>query len=111
MSSNVKRSLVALSLVLIIGSLIAWAATGMRGYTRFRDAEVEKTNQQSELGDLFAETGSETLPEVESTNSIGLLPSGPGRAGLSVATLGGAGVVLLGATFWIDRRKRKRAGS
>jgi hypothetical protein len=82
----------------------------MRPYTRFRDAEVEKVNQQDELGDLFAETGAEALPEVESTNSIGLLPSGPGRAGLSVVTIGGAGVVLLAATLWIDRRKRKRMG-
>lgn len=107
MRPKTKAILIVLCGLLILGPVVAWLATGTKGYTRFRDAAVEQTNQQSELGDLFAEAGAETLREVESVNAIGLLPSGPGLASLSVATVGGAGVVGLGVVLWVDRRKRK----
>ncbi len=111
MRPKTKAILIVLCGLLIVGPVIAWLATGSRGYTRFRDAAVEETNQQSELGDLFAEAGAKSLEEVESVNAIGLLPSGPGMASLSVATVGGAGVVGLALVLWIDRRKRKKAST
>lgn len=111
MHPKTKAILIVLCGLLIVGPVIAWLATGSRGYTRFRDAAVEETNQQSELGDLFAEAGAKSLEEVESVNAIGLLPSGPGMASLSVATVGGAGVVGLALVLWIDRRKRKKAST
>jgi len=106
-----KVILIALCGLFILGPVVAWLATGTKGYTRFRDAAVEQTNQQSELGDLFAEAGAKTLQEVESVNAIGLLPSGPGLASLSVATVGGAGIVGLGVVLWVDRRKRKKSST
>lgn len=109
MHPRTKTLLIVLCGCFIVGPVIAWLATGTRGYTRFRDAAVEQTNQESGLGDLFAEAGAEPLQQVESVNAIGLLPSGPGLASLSVATIGGAGVVGLGFVLWIDRRKRKKA--
>jgi len=111
MRPKTKVILIALCGLLILGPVVAWLATGTKGYTRFRDAAVEQTNQQSELGDLFAEAGAKTLQEVESVNAIGLLPSGPGLASLSVATVGGAGIVGLGVVLWVDRRKRKKSST
>jgi len=111
MRPKTKVFLIVLCGLLILGPVVAWLATGTKGYTRFRDAAVEQTNQQSELGDLFAEAGAKTLQEVESVNAIGLLPSGPGLASLSVATVGGAGIVGLGVVLWVDRRKRKKSST
>lgn len=109
MKPHLRNAVAGLFLVLILGSVIGWLLTGARGYTRFRDSEVESTNRQSELGDLFAEAGAEPLPQVESSNAIGLLPSGPGLASISVLTVGGTGAVGLVAVIWYDRRLRKRS--
>ncbi len=95
-------------LLAILGSLIAYAATGMHAYTRFRDKQIEATNAETGLSDLFADAAEQTdEPEaVESVNAIGLLPSGPGAASISVVSISGPAVVVIGLVWWLGKRKK-----
>lgn len=110
MKHPIRNTIMAVGALLIVGSLGAYLATGMYPYTRFRDAEIEKANEQTDLADLFGETDDQASesPVVESVNAIGLLPSGPGMASLSVATLSVPGVLAIGGAWWFSRRRALR---
>ncbi|MFU8828437.1 MAG: hypothetical protein ACNA8P_03280 [Phycisphaerales bacterium] len=112
MNTKVRNTILVASALLIVGSLVAFFATGMYPYTRFRDAEIEQANAESDLSDLFADTTESPVesPKVESVNAIGFLPSGPGLASISVMTLSGPAVVAIVGVLWWSRRKSK-AGS
>ncbi len=107
-SNPLSRTIVGVCLLAVAGSLIAYAATGMHAYTRFRDAEIEATNAETGLADLFADAGdgAEEPGAVESVNAIGLLPSGPGAASISVVTITGPAVAAIGFVWWSGRRKK-----
>jgi len=109
MNTKVRNAIVIGSALVIVGSLVAFVATGMYPYTRFRDTEIEQANAQSGLSDLFADTTEKPAetPRVESVNAIGFLPSGPGLASLSVVTLSGPAAVAIVGVLWWDRRKSK----
>jgi len=112
MNTKVRNAVLLGSALLIVGSLVAFFATGMYPYTRFRDTEIEQANAESGLSDLFAETteAPAETPRVESVNAIGFLPSGPGLASISVLTLSGPAVIAIAGVLWWSRRKSK-AGS
>lgn len=109
MNAKVRNTVLVLSALLIVGSLVAFLATGMHPYTRFRDKEIEQTNAESGLSDLFAETAETTAdtPMIESVNAIGFLPSGPGLASISVLTLSVPAVIAIAGVLWWSRRKSK----
>ena len=109
MNTKVRNAILLGSALLIAGSLVAFFATGMYPYTRFRDTEIEQANAESGLSDLFAETTESPAgtPKIESVNAIGLLPSGPGLASISVMTLSGPAVVAIAGVLWWSRRKSK----
>lgn len=113
MKHPVRNVVFAVGGLLIAGSVVAYLTTGMYPYTRFRDAQIERANQQTELTDLFGETGDDAsasdAPQIESVNAIGLLPSGAGMASLSVATLSGVGAVLITGAWWFTRRAERTA--
>lgn len=113
MNTTVRNIVIIGSALLIMGSLIAFFATGMYPYTRFRDKEIEQANAESGLSDLFAETTEATTgtPQVESVNAIGFLPSGPGLASISVVTLSGPALVAIVGVLWLSRRKSKAASA
>lgn len=108
MCPKVRRAVIGVSVVVILGSLGAFLATGMYPYTRFRDHEIEQANAESDLSDLFAETSEESAeaPRVESVNAIGFLPSGPGLASISVVTLSGPAALAIGVVTWLGRKKK-----
>lgn len=112
MNKPLSRVIVGVCLLAIAGSLVAFIATGMHPYTRFRDKQIEATNSETGLSDLFAETAEQNVePEaVESVNAIGLLPSGPGAASISVMTISGPAVVVIGLVWWFGRRRKNTAG-
>ena len=101
MNSGIGKIVVAWSVVVILGSVVAFFATGMHPYTRFRDKEIESANAETGLSDLFGEAPPEA---VESRNAIGFLPSGPGRASASVVTISAPAFVVIGVVWWLGRR-------
>ncbi len=114
MARHVRTGVIVVCLVAIFGSLVAFVATGMRPYTRFRDEAIEQANAETDLSDLFSDTSDEAAEDagvVESVNAIGLLPSGPGLASLSVATLSGPALVALGFLWWRGRRARAKVSA
>lgn len=113
MNARVRKIIFALCATATVGSLVAFAATGAHPYTRFRDKELEKANSENDLSDLFSQTGTPQAPPkaVESVNAIGFLPSGPGLASVSVATIAGPAIGLAGLTWWLGRRSCAKCGS
>lgn len=113
MSPTVRRSIYAVCALAVIGSTIAWLATGGYWYTRFKDRDIEASESQSGLSDVFAETGQDDTPleKIENVNAIGLLPSGPGRATLSVAAISGPAILLAAGVWWFGRRSDDDASS
>jgi len=108
MQRRTRNIIFALCATATVGSLIAFAATGAHPYTRFRDKEIEAANTQTDLTDLFTESGTphEAPPAaVDSVNAIGLLPSGPGMASISVATIAGPAFGVAGLAWWLGRRR------
>jgi len=94
--------------IAIASSLVAFATTGARPYTRFRDKEIERANSETDLSDLFSESGApqEPPPEaVESRNAIGFLPSGPGLSAISVVTVSVPAIGLFCVMWWVGRRR------
>lgn len=111
MSKHLRNIIFGVCVLAIAASLVSFLATGMHPYTRFRDEEIEAANAETDLSDLFAETSTqaEPTPEVESVNAIGLLPSGPGAASISVTTISGPAVVIIGLAWWLGRRTARKA--
>jgi len=111
MNPRLRYGIIAALAALAAASIIAYLATGMYPFTRFEDPELAETNESQELSNLFGETGvTDDQPErVESVNAIGLLPSGPGLASISVATVTGPAAVGIAAVWWLGRRSDRRS--
>lgn len=112
MQARTRTVIMVLCTIAAAGSVVAYVATGAYPYTRFRDKELERVNSQTDLSDLFSAAGpSEARPPkaVESVNAIGLLPSGPGLAFFSVATIAGPAIGVMGVLSWLERRRGRRA--
>lgn len=111
MSQRIRTIILVLCVVAIAGSLVAFLTTGMYPYTRFRDKEIETANTQTDLSDLFSDTGVDSTPptKVESVNAIGLLPSGLGMASISVVSISGPALVAIGLVWWLGRRQQAKA--
>lgn len=96
--------------VVIVGALVAFLATGMYPYTRFKSESIANANAETDLTNLLAESGADQAPPpaaVDNVNALGFLPSGPGAASLSVVTLAvPAMMAMAGAWFW-ERRGRR----
>lgn len=106
LKTPLRNVILGICVLAVVGSVIAFAATGMYPYTRFRDAEIEAANAETDLSDLFADADEQgTHAAVESVNAIGLLPSGPGAASISVVTISGPAIVAIGLALWFGRRK------
>lgn len=102
----------AASIAVAIGVSLA---TGSRPFTRFHDKEVANVSETDDLSGLFGETGlADQHGELESVDSrfaLGWLPSGPGRASLSVMTIAGFAVVVGAVAVFLDVRRRKAPAS
>jgi len=105
-----KTQLRAMTLMICTGavaiSLLEYALTGFHPFTRLRDKEIEAVNSETDLSNLFAHSGDTpaSRPQsIESVNAIGLLPSGPGLASLSVATISGPALAIMGLAWWFGK--------
>ena len=89
-------------------SLAAFVATGMYPYTRFKSDETAAVNAETSLTAMFDDTGLDEgegeMEQVVNVTAIGLLPSGPGRASISVASITGPALLVAGAVFLVSRR-------
>lgn len=113
MNTGTRNIIIGACALAIVGSFIAFAATGMYPYTRFRDAEIEEANAQDDLSNLFAETQDEPAEEkkIESVNAIGFLPSGPGKASVSVVTISAPALLAMIGVIWWSKRSQSRANA
>ncbi len=109
MISSRAKALIGVCGLVIAGSLVAFAATGMYPYTRFYDPELAKVNAEHGLNDLLADTGIADehgpLDKVDNVTAFGFLPSGPGKASMSVVTTAGPAAVAAVVVFFWSRRK------
>lgn len=113
MTAPARNIVLTLCGFVILASLAAYVATGAAFFTRYPSDEIEQTNEQDDLAALFAEdTGlSDEMGELKGVDNrftFGLLPSGPGRDGLSVASVGGLSFAVAAASFFLARRRQKR---
>lgn len=113
--TRAARAVVGVGLVLIVGSLGAWALTGREGYTRWPDAKLSAADQPAPdatddlLDDIGLTTSEDPAPSIESRFAFGLAPSGLDPKHLiSVAPASGLGVAMVGAGV-IHRRRAGRA--
>lgn len=114
MKTRTRNIILVCGGVIIVGAFAVFLATGMYPYTRFHDESLAKANAETGLSDLLAGVGAGDTPPpaaVDNVNALGLLPSGPGAASLSVATLAGPALfVMVGAWVW-ERRGRRGVAS
>ncbi len=111
MKHPIRNIILTLCGFVILASLAAYLATGAAAFTRYPSEEIEQSNEQDDLAALFdEETGLSDehgeLKGVENRFTLGLLPSGPGRDGLSVATTAGPALAIIAGTLLLARRKR-----
>lgn len=115
MTKRTRNILWTICILLTLGALVAWLATGARGWTRYPSENLAAVEAGSDegLGDLFADTGLEdesgALEKIDNEFRFGLLPSGPGRDAISVASVAGPCAVIAGLAFWLERRKRPQS--
>ncbi len=93
MNTRLLLSILAAN-ALVVAALVVWASTGLSSWTRYPSegiAETQSAPAGGDLGDLFAEAGLNDdhgeLEEIDNAFRFGLLPSGPGRGALSVASV------------------------
>jgi len=117
MSATHRNIVFVISALLVLGSLVAYVATGAKAFTRFPSEELEAQQHQQDAGGedldaLFEETGVDEghgeLEDVESEFTFGLLPGGPGAASISVASFAGIAVALSAGVYLLERRSRAR---
>lgn len=109
MTKSQRNLVLALCGVVTVGSLIAYAATGAKAFSRSPDPELAQTNTTSDLEDLFADEADMDVPDtprVQSEFAFGLLPGGP-KDPLSVATFVGPAIVVAAGAFYLESRSRK----
>lgn len=110
MNAGTRNIIIGICGLAIVGSFVAFAATGMYPYTRFRDAEIEEANAQEDLSNLFADSQDEPAEQkkIESVNAIGFLPSGPGKASVSVVTISAPALIAMVGVIWWSRRTQAK---
>ena len=78
-------------------------------------AEREAEAAEGSLEDLFADTGIESLPELENRFQLGLAPSGTGKHAVSVLTIAGPAMLIavgtLGSLTLLLRRPAEQPAS
>jgi len=106
----------ALADAAILASVVLWFTTGTHVLTRFPSETIAQAQGEPEEGgldDLFADSGiNDDHGELESVDNefrLGLLPSGPGRDSLSVASVTGVGLAASAAAWWFTRKKKDAA--
>ena len=89
-------------------SLVAFGATGMYPYTRFKSEETAAMNAETSLAAMFDDTGLDAgdgqIEQIDNVTAIGLLPSGPGLASISVATIMGPALFVAAGVVFLSRR-------
>lgn len=106
MNARLRSTVIMMCGAAMATAAFAYALTGFHAFTRWRDPEIEQANAQTHLTDLFAESGGEEAsppPSVQSVNAIGLLPSGPGWSSLSLVTIAGPALVLMGLAWRLGK--------
>jgi len=100
----------------LLAALGLWLGTGGRAWTRFPSEGIAGAQGEPDgggLGDLFADAGLHDdhgeLEEIDNAFRFGLLPSGAGREGLSVASVSGVAVAASVGVWWWGRRERASA--
>jgi len=107
MKARLRAMTLTVSAAVAALTLLGYALTGFHPYTRLRDREIEEVNRETDLSDLFIQSGATQAspPEsIESADVIGLLPSGFGLASLSVATVVVPALGIMGVAWWFGRR-------
>jgi len=114
---RIHRDIIAgVCLLAVLASVTLYIATGAKGYSRRADPEVAAMNQQSEMGDLFAqESGApaeESDPGLTGDYAFGLAPGGPHPLdAMSLLTVASPAVVIAIAAHFLYRRGRKAGQS
>ena len=112
MNERRRNIVIGVCVVASLGSLAAYGATGMYAFTRFWSEETADVQAETGLESMFAETGLDAgrgeIERIDNVTAIGLLPSGPGLASLSVATVSGPALAVAGFAWW--RAGRKSSG-
>ena len=115
MTNRTRNITLALCAAASAASMVAFAATGMHGYTRFKSDETAAVNAETSLSDMFGDTGLDdeqgAMEQVENVTAIGLLPSGPGMESISVASITGPAFVIAGGVFFVARRQAAKRQS
>jgi hypothetical protein len=97
------------------GSFAVFVATGMYPYTRFKSEETAAVNAETSLTAMFDDTGLDEgegeMEQVANVTAIGFLPSGPGRASISVMSITGPALVVAGVVILVSRRQAKNKQS
>ncbi|MFM2165178.1 MAG: hypothetical protein RL325_1615 [Planctomycetota bacterium] len=113
--SGAKRAHAA-SAAIVLGSLVAWLATGREGFTRWPDARLEASDAPVSKAeqDLLDEigVGSEQPPEsekIESRFAFGLVPGGPDPKHLLSVATGCALACAISGTAIVARRLKGRS--
>ena len=116
-SAHLVKLLLTVGFLLIVVPTGLWVATGSEGFTRWPNAKLQAADAEvsQEQIDLLADIGfeddarqAEPEPEIESRFAFGLVPGGfDPKHLLSVAPLGGAGVVMVGVAVVLYRRWHK----
>ena len=111
MTRRLRNVILAICGLVCAGSLVAYAATGARAYSRSPDPKLAQTNATNDLEDLFADEAEmevQDAPRVQSAFAFGLLPGGPSDP-LSVATFVVPAILVAAGALVLERRSRKAA--
>lgn len=112
MTERRRNIVIGVCVLASLGSLAAYGATGMYAFTRFWSEETSDMQANTGLESMFAETGLDggrgEIEKIDNVTALGLLPSGPGLASLSVATVSGPALAVAGFAWW--RAGRKSSG-
>lgn len=102
--------LIGASVLASLVSIVLYAATGARWYSRHPDPQLDAMNQESELSSLFEEeTGAPgASAQVASEYTFGLFPGGPNPIDMwSVATIAGPALMVGVGAVLLHRRSSK----
>ncbi len=108
---TLRKAVCGVCVLAVLAAVGVWVATGARVWTRYPSENIQQVQQDDEggLDDLFADAGlNDDLGELEAIDNdfrFGLLPSGPGREVLSVASVGGLAFAASLLAWWFTRKK------
>lgn len=92
-------------------SLWLWQSTGRRWFTQYYRADLDPANivktdldRTLEVAGLYDAAGEPEI--VDFQFRLGLVPSGFGKHALSVFSVGGPGILIMGTALWPCKRNR-----